>query len=214
MIRNTFKKIENFLVKQKKLLNLMVIFFDRSSKITHFFLFDLRVYFTVLSLAFMIFFLETENLLIFSGYLREIGVNKLTLKYAFINILPFDVKLCLFFIYLLVSLVSINMVLISFSPVRNEMILKYGPDIIKLRGYNSPVSSLVRTGTLASACLLGYCADLYAKDREGVRWGKVCDKTLETSQKIGQPIKLPPAPWESRQIRIDGHVQATIKKEN
>lgn len=214
MLKQFLKPIDNFLEKNPKLLNLVVGFFDKTSKLTHIVLFDIRVFFTIASLGFVIFFIETENLLIFSEFLREVGISKDNLQYGIVYILPLDIKLFLTFFLILMEIVILNMVLISLKSVRNKMISLYDVNIVKQRGYNSPTTSLARVGSIGVICLGGYCADLLYKKKEVESWKEVEIKRMDTSIKTGVPSNPTPTPWEHRQALVKGHVTLSVELKN
>lgn len=212
IINKIFNNLESFLEKKPKLLNGLVLFFDKTSKVTSVLLFDVRVFFTLLSVGFGIFFINTDSLMILADYFRTLGISYITVKYAFKHILSWDVIIFLLFLCSLMEIVVLNMFLIALKPIKHKMVTLYGDNVVKQRGYNAPNSSLIRTVAIGSGCLFGYCADLIVKDREVAAWRDVCKDELEAATKADRSPVYPEPPYKYRQVQVTGHVEATVEK--
>lgn len=128
--------LDSFLESSPKILNLVVTFFDFSSKITYFFLFYLRVFVLLCILLYLIPAMYYEYSMGFFGYLVENGVNLNNLVTAFSLELNLPLKILFLLYFLLVELAITNTFLCLFSLIKRKMIKKYNDPLIMLkRGY-------------------------------------------------------------------------------
>lgn len=137
--------IDNFLKRNEKLTNLVVLFFDFASKITHFFLFNFKGYFSLILVLFFVPIYYTEQ---FMEFLMLVVREPLQFISCFTT-LPLVLSIVFIFLLLLIELVILCTFLSLIPTIKEKMIDKYkDPLIIKKRGYNMNTSSFARVATL------------------------------------------------------------------
>lgn len=204
---NPFLFLNNQVVKNPKVVDALSQLFDRSSRITRAILFDIRFFVPIfLIICFDVFF-RTENLLIISDFLRTVGFSKESLLHVWTRLLPIDLFLVFLFLEILLDLVVINMIIISLDSVKEKMISKYGPSIIKDRGYNMLASSVGRVALLGCGALTSYCADVVLNHQELKSWEKVQMSENDLAREQGRPPIQHQPPYLNRQIVLTGEVK-------
>lgn len=138
------ENLNDFLKKRKNLTKILIHLFDFASKFTHFFLFNV-IGFTTLML--LLFIIPVANSQEFIKFLIGIIDDPLHFGHHF-NFLPIDLKILLSFYFFLIEIVFLC-TLLSFLPkIKAGMIEKYKDNlIIKKRGYNMWSSSIRRATT-------------------------------------------------------------------
>ena len=148
LVNKTSKFLNNHLFsKSTRLQNLAINYFAITSKITHFFLFDFLGNFIYL-VFFIYAFLKNGNnfAMIYYATLTK-GVSSFFINC--LNYLDWSFFFLLGFLGILFELVFINTVLVSIPEIKQRILLNYGENFLRDRGYNSRLNSLVRSGEKA-----------------------------------------------------------------
>lgn len=161
--KNCLTNLNKFIINKPKLKIFLFKFFDFMSKITYYLFIDLRLFipFSLLCFFIVVFF-STESLYFFH-YLLEKGLSFSTFKYAFFNVLNIYLQLLFVFFFVSLQIIIANMMIIQIPCIRNLMIERYGPTIIKQRGYNSPVTTALRWGAVSFVLSSGFASAAYVE---------------------------------------------------
>lgn len=151
-------KLNTFLEKRPMILRMACVYFDITSRITHFLLFNFIIYITLyLTVAFMIsvHFLEIQC------FLHKLHFSELKSFYsAYQECLSLELKCTLFFLFSLIEVALINTVLASTPIISEYMKNKYHENILKDRGYNSFGNTLKKIGVIVSGVVVAYGAGI------------------------------------------------------
>lgn len=123
---------------------LAVHFFAFTSKITHFFLFHFLGKFVYL-LFFVYVFLSNGTNFTLIYYATLTKGWTFFLPHCF-HFLDWSFFCLVVFLGILFELVFLNTVLVSIPEIKTKILVEYGENFLRERGYNSRLSSLARTG--------------------------------------------------------------------
>lgn len=112
--------IDNFLKRNEKLTNLVVLFFDFASKITHFFLFNFKGYFSLILVLFFVPIYYTEQ---FMEFIMLVVREPLQFISCFTT-LPLALNIVFIFLLLLIELVILCTFLSLIPTIKEKMIDK------------------------------------------------------------------------------------------
>jgi hypothetical protein len=152
MFISFISKLDIFLKRYPKYSHVICVFFDWSSRVTHFFLFNPAVFFFLYFLIPLVIakhFLEIHE---FNQDLWHRGVAHFFESYK--NHIGPQLTCLFLFLFGLIELVIVNTILCTTNTVTTYMKAKYGEKILKERGYNAPGASTVRAAALAGTAIM------------------------------------------------------------
>ena len=147
-------KLNTFLEKRPLIIRMACIYFDITSRITHFLLFNFIIYITIyITGVYMI----TAHFMEIQCFLHKLHLSELKSFYlAYQECLSFQLKCTLFFLFSLIEIALINTVLASTPIISEYMKNKYHENILKDRGYNSFGNTLKKVGVIVSGVVVAY----------------------------------------------------------
>lgn len=148
--------LDNLFSHNPKLLNLLVNFFDYSSKFTSIILMDLRFYIPLLFIIYNVPIFCYESFINFLFKIHQDPYSFENYKKAFLNL---DTPLMMEFVFFifLFELVIFNTFLATIPCIKKEMFIRYNDQILKERGYNglfSSTSRFIGLGTVVLASIM------------------------------------------------------------
>lgn len=153
-------KTNNALVKFPLLGRIACIYFDITSQITRFILFNNIVFIGIYS---SIVYVISVHFLEIQDFFHNVHLTELnSVLDVFKNNLNFQVKFTFFFLINLLDIVLLNTILAETEIVSHYMKKKYNDQILKDRGYNSTSTSLRKLGMLLAGTCTAYTASQIA----------------------------------------------------
>jgi hypothetical protein len=135
------------------------IYFDITSRITHFFLFNTVVF---VFLYFFYAYIVSVHFLELYSYFKQIDITNWKSFFAYNEYLGVQIKSAIFFFFLLFDIIITNTILVSTEVVTQYMKKKYHENILKDRGYNTRSKTLQNFALIAGAAVTGFASSLIA----------------------------------------------------